>query len=400
MGKSRGSGLVFAAACAGMLLFGMVFISLGTISTFIQEKFGLDAIRTGSLASSLPFGMLLGSVIFGPVADRYGYKLLLISGTLLISLSLEAIALAGSFFILQASFFMIGLGGGIINGGTNALAADITEQAKGAKLSLLGIFFGIGALGMPLLVGLLNRIWDYTVIISATGGFILIPLLFFALISFPEPKQKKGFPVKQGIQLLKKPLILIMGIILFFESGLEGMVSNWTTSFIKNAEFSSENALFALSVQVFALILGRLILSRVLKTFSPFATYLICTVLIITGSLLLLFENSYLMILLSLGLMGFGFAAGFPVILGLTGEKFPHLSGTAFSIVIVMALIGNTGLNYLTGIVSESAGMNHFPWLLAGCSICMGLFLFLLRKEFYPTGNQRKSDQLSGEKTQ
>ena len=53
--------------------------------------------------------------------------------------------------------FFIGFGGGIINGGTNALVADISAENKGANLSLLGVFFGIGALGMPLLLGVLSK---------------------------------------------------------------------------------------------------------------------------------------------------------------------------------------------------------------------------------------------------
>jgi MFS family permease len=135
--------LVFAATCLGMLLFGVVFLSLGTISVFIQEKFRMDEIRVASLASSLPIGMLAGSLLFGPIVDRYGYKILLIICTVLIVLALESVAFAPSIAMLQASFFFIGLGGGVINGGTNALAADITSEGKGAKLSLLGVFYGL-----------------------------------------------------------------------------------------------------------------------------------------------------------------------------------------------------------------------------------------------------------------
>ena len=86
--------LVFAAACIGMLLFGIVFLSLGTILTFITTKFGVDGATAGALASSLPLGMLAGSVIFGPIVDRYGYKNLLIICAVIIMLALEGIAFA------------------------------------------------------------------------------------------------------------------------------------------------------------------------------------------------------------------------------------------------------------------------------------------------------------------
>jgi hypothetical protein len=35
--------------------------------------------------------------------------------------------------------------------------ADISKDSKTANLSLLGVFFGIGALGMPFILGLLRE---------------------------------------------------------------------------------------------------------------------------------------------------------------------------------------------------------------------------------------------------
>jgi MFS transporter, FHS family, glucose/mannose:H+ symporter len=68
---------------------------------------------------------------------------------------LEILAFAEAFPLIQAAFFLIGFGGGVINGGTNALVADISTGEKGAKLSLLGVFYGAGALGFPLITRLI-----------------------------------------------------------------------------------------------------------------------------------------------------------------------------------------------------------------------------------------------------
>jgi MFS transporter, FHS family, glucose/mannose:H+ symporter len=70
--------IVFAAACIGMLLFGIVMISLGTINAYLSEKFSLDEIQIASLAALLPFGILAGSLVFGPIVDRYSYRVVLI----------------------------------------------------------------------------------------------------------------------------------------------------------------------------------------------------------------------------------------------------------------------------------------------------------------------------------
>src|SRR5678816_4814026 len=66
--------LVFIAACAGMFLFGITLITLGSVATDLRSKFHLSGTDAGTLFSILPFGILTGSLIFGPVCDRYGYK--------------------------------------------------------------------------------------------------------------------------------------------------------------------------------------------------------------------------------------------------------------------------------------------------------------------------------------
>ena len=74
--------LVFAAACLGMLLFGIVFLSLGSVNNMLAERFGLDDAAIGTLTALLPAGILAGSLAFGPVVDRFGYRWMLVGASL------------------------------------------------------------------------------------------------------------------------------------------------------------------------------------------------------------------------------------------------------------------------------------------------------------------------------
>lgn len=374
--------LVFAAACLGMLLFGMVFLSLGTVFTFITSKYGVDELTAASLASLLPIGILAGSVVFGPVVDRFGYKILLIVCSALILVAFEGIAFAGTFTILQFSFFLIGFGGGAINGGTNALVADISSEEKGANLSLLGVFFGIGALGMPVVLGSLAKTFSYESIISGIGLTIVLPLIYFIAVKFPSPKAAQGFPIKQSFTLIKESALLLMGFVLFFESGVEGIVGNWTTKYLnEGVGLSVENALYTLSAQVVALTLTRLVLGFLLKKLPSYIVLYICIGVGTIGSIFLLTASNMAMAVVGLAFLGVGFSATFPVILGYVGNIYSDLSGTAFSIAIVIALIGNTLLNYLVGVISNSYGITKFPIVLLISFIMMAIVFSIVLKK-------------------
>lgn len=374
--------LVFAAACLGMLLFGIVLISLGSILPSVISKFSIDEVTAGALATLLPFGVLGGSLIFGPIVDRYGYKFLLISCSLLVFAGLEIIASAEEFYPLQIAVFIIGLGGGALNGGTNALVSDISEQGRSANLSILGVFFGIGALGMPAIIGLLSGIYPYETVISFIAVFILIPLIFFIAVKFPLPKHPQGFPVKNGLALLKEIPLLLLGFILFFQSGVEGLMNNWTTTYLSQHLFvKTDKALYALSYFVLGMTIARLALGYLLKKVpSTLVLYISLAVSLLAG-ILMYTVSSYFLAVVGLILFGIGLAAAFPVYLSYVGELYSVISGTAFSIVLVIALCGNMLLNYLTGIIAHNYGIENFIAIVLLSLTFIAILLFITLKK-------------------
>ncbi|MDD3807086.1 MAG: MFS transporter [Candidatus Marinimicrobia bacterium] len=381
--------LQILAAYAGMLLFGIVMISLGTVNTFLKEQFALTNTQLGSLAALLPFGILIGSLLFGPFADRFGYKYLLTICTLLVSAGLWMMVSTGTLLTIQLAFLLIGLGGGAINGGTNAMVSDINTENKSAALSLLGVFYGIGALGMPLLTGLLVKIWTLKQIIRFIALILLIPVVYFSLIAFPPPKHSDKLPMSQIKAFFKDSILIGFGFILFFESALEGMANNWSATYLTHESIGLPNtkAVMFLTFLVAAITVGRLILGWALRKLSSVKVLYICFSLILFGAIGLYFTGSRILYsapsvtaALSLILLGLGFSAGFPVVLAHVGERYPDLSGSAFSFVLVIALIGNTLLNYLTGIMTSSFGIQFYPLLLIISTLIMMILAYKIFK--------------------
>ncbi len=373
---------VFTAACIGLFLFGISFLTLGSILPSLTAKFEAKGLSSGLLVAILPIGVMLGSMIFGPFVDRYGYKLLLAISILISALSLQGLAFTQSLTFLYLCVFMIGFSGGIINGGTNALVADISDKDKGASLSLLGVSYGVGAFGMPFLLGILSKHYAYTNILSGVGFFMVLPVIYFVFITFPAPKHENGFPLKEGINLLKQPILLLNALFLFFQSGVEALSNNWTTTYLQEElEVSNQEALYALSFSVLGLTAARLALGSLLKKLSSLTIMVVSLILVVAGNLLLMNSASYTMAFSAVIITGLGLAAGFPVILGYVGQLYKELSGTAFSISLVIALIGNTLLNYLFGYISRQYGVVYLPAQIIACTVCMFIILFLIKKE-------------------
>ncbi|GAP69702.1 fucose permease [Bacteroidales bacterium 6E] len=373
---------VTSAAFLAMLIFGIVMAVLGSVLPSVIEKFKITIINAGSLFVIMNLGMLLGSMIFGPIVDRYGYKGLLTICAIIIFAGIEGIALSPTMFLLKVSLFFVGFAGGAINGGANALVADINEGNKSSGLSYLGVFFGIGAFSVPFILGSLLDHFKYETIIGAVGMLILIPLLFFTFISFPGAKHSQGVPLKESTGLLKETLLLLLGMMLFIQSGLEMVISGWSsTYFSESFHTSPREAVLLLSVYWLALMIARIILGKILVNANHTRVLNMGLIIALAGTILMVLGPTKYVALSGLALTGFGFAAVFPMVLGFVGDAYARLSGTAFSLVLAMGLLGGMFLPWITGIMAEQFGL-RYTLLLAPLCLLASLIIFnIIRKQ-------------------
>lgn len=349
---------VFAAACLGMLLFGIVSTTLGTILPSVLERFAVGKAQAGSVFVLLSFGILLGSFVFGPVADHYGFKGLLIACAACILVGIEAVAFAPTFNLLCGAVLMVGFGGGVINGGTNALVADIFPDDRSVGLSYLGVFFGIGAFGIPFVLGFLLDYFSYSMLIAAVGVPVAAVLAYFLFVTFPDPKQPHGLPLAHALQMLRDPSLLILGALLFLQSGIEMTTGGWASSFFhEELGFRAGPSVFFLSLFWLALTLARVAMGRLLRRYRPARLMRAFVLIALAGALMMVLSDSVWLAGPGIFLTGFGLAAGFPVALGFAGDLYPSLSGTAFGLLFVISLIGGSTLPFVTGVLSEDVGL-------------------------------------------
>lgn len=295
-----------------------------------------------------------------------------------------ALANVTSLNALRIVIFFFGAGAGAINGATNAIVSDLSATEKGANLSLLGVCFTIGALGMPLVLGLLRNIFSFEMILLAVAVLTAATAIFYLVISFPPPKHTEGITVKETFSLLSDSMLLLISFFLFFESSFESLINNWTTTYLDNVlDIDPAKALIALSVSVIGMAVMRMLIGSVLRKIKPEKILSSLFLVLFAAIIVLKLSSGFYSAMVALFLFGAGLAGGFPFMLGFVGDRFAKLSATAFSIAFTIALTGNVIVNYIVGQISKTSGIGNLITVIAveyAALVITGLFIFRKRK--------------------
>lgn len=351
-------GPVFAAACLGMLGFGVMVTTVGAILPLLMQRYGLNGVGAGSLLTLLSFGILLGSLFFGPVVDRYGYRALLLACAVLVIVGLQGVALAPTLGWLRLSVLVVGFGGGVVNGGASALVSDISGERRSAGLSLLGIFFGLGAVGVPLVLGVLLDRFTYPALVAWLAVVLLPMVVLTATVRFPGAKRAGGLAPGDARRLLRDRVLILLGLVLLLQSGMEMTVGGWTVSFYQQQHgLTARGALFLLSLYWFGLMVARILLGTALRRVATRVALAGSLATALAGALLMTLSAQLIPAAAGTLLVGLGFGGVFPLVLALVGSRYADLSGTAFSLVLALALVGGMLLPLLTGALSEPLGL-------------------------------------------
>jgi FHS family glucose/mannose:H+ symporter-like MFS transporter len=349
------------SAWAGIFVFGIVMAMLGAILPSLFERIGFGAAAAGNLFLTMNFAMLVTTLFFGPLVDRFGFKAVLAVSALLVVAAFLILSRAASYGLVLGAAVVLGLGGGGLNGGTNALTSDLHEGRKRVSaLNVLGIFFGFGALSIPFLIGALQEVLTVgrILVLAAVLGFV--PFVVFAALRFPRAKQAQGFPIKSAAAIVRSPLLWLTAFILFFQSANEFTVGGWISTYLqKTFGLGAGPAALVLSGYWAAIMAGRLVSSRLVRTVRSETLITGSAALALASALLMIFAPSGAWAAAGAVLVGLGFAAIYPTALAIVGEGFAKLTGTAFSIVISVGLVGGMLAPWLAGRIAEASSLRH-----------------------------------------
>lgn len=357
-----------ALAQADMFVFGIVMALIGAVVPSLSQRLSISLADVGTLFLVMNASMLVASLVLGLLIDRFGLKVPLAAGAMLVALGLALVGGAGRVETLLGAVACLGFGGGALNGGSNTLVADLHDDAtrKGAALNLLGVFFGFGALLLPFALGTLTSAFGTAALLHAAAALCVLVGLAAIALPFPAPKQRHGWPLANMSRFVRMPIVLVFGALLFFQSGNEFALGGYVASmFTRESGLSLEAAAYGLAAFWASIMTARILLSRVLPLVGPNAVVIGSAVLSVAGALAIAAATGPVMAVAGAVVTGLALAGIFPTVLGLAGARFEEHSGTIFGVLFAIALCGGMTIPWLAGQLAESAGVRAVFVLVA-----------------------------------
>lgn len=372
--------LIFAAILA-IFVYGMIAAMLGTILPDLSDRFHLTPSQNGTIATAQALGLMIASLAVGPLLDTQGDKIGLILGLVCIAISLFALPRAGGYGSIAFLMFLLGVGGGIVVTGANALANGAAGAHGATVLNLVNLFFGLGGLMTPFIsANLFNRNWVrlcYTV-----AGLTIVTIAVQAMTAMPAPAPGSGFVLTQAAPILGRPQLFLLGLLLFLYVSCEVGVWNWLARHLIAQGIPESRALNILSLGfALGLLVGRVAVSPILIHISPLRVLLAASIAMTITTYLMLQTNKPGAAAALVFVAGLAMAPVFPTTLAVTGARFASLPGTAIGFVITC---GWAGLAVSSRIIGAVAGgdprrLRKALLLIPASSVLMVGLIFALR---------------------
>jgi fucose permease len=332
--------MLILAAILAIFVYGMNAAMLGTILPELSGRFKLTPQQNGTIALMQAIGLVIASVAVGPLIDYEGKKVGMILGLGLVTIALFLLPRANGYGSIMFYLLLLGLGGGIIVTGANALASDVSETSRGTTLNLINLFFGLGGMATPLIsANFLKR--DSVKLCYLVAALTAITLAINLATTMPAPSGNASFVFSDIGAVLGKPSLFLLALMLFLYVACEVGVWNWLAQHLIAQGVPESRALNILSLGfALGLLIGRVVVSQVLRTVPAETVTLAASILMAITTFWMLRTREPVMAGVAVFLAGVSMAPVFPTVLAMVADRFHTMTATAQGVAISSGWLG------------------------------------------------------------
>ena len=275
------------------LLSSISFISPYT-NLYLREKFGFSVSSIGLILIIYQITKFIFEIPTGVIADKYGKKISVIIGNILIIFS-YIILLLNMPILVYISFFLKGLGYTFISGSFEALFVNSLDNKYLIKLnSIERIFFYFGIGISSAIGGLIIDILDYnTIIILDT--LIIIGIFIISLLvkeTKEEINSEEKF-LKSSISLILSKKFLICFLLLDLVTAISFInIEDFYSTVLSNNGLNIKMIGVIIALQLFVSSLIGYIIHSVYKRLNKVKVYVIYSILQVIFALCIYLQNS------------------------------------------------------------------------------------------------------------
>jgi benzoate transport len=163
-------------------LDGFDVLAISFASPGIARDWGIDRAALGFILSMELFGMGLGSVLLGGVADKIGRRRTLLGCLIVMAFGMLMAARAGGVYELSVWRVFTGIGIGGMLAATNAVVAEFSNaRRRSLNVSLMVIGYPVGAVVGGSIAALLLKEgdWRMVFVFGASATAVFIPLVLW-----------------------------------------------------------------------------------------------------------------------------------------------------------------------------------------------------------------------------
>lgn len=393
--------LITAIIGSGLDDLNVMFLAFSMSS--IVTDLSISSTQGGWIATFTNFGMLVGGVSFGVLADRY-QKYRVFKWTIMIfSIATALIFFAPNVYYLYLMRFIAGIGVGGEYGIAIAIMAGIVPSRRMGRISAWnGIAGQIGSISSAVLAGILAPVFGWR------GLFLmgLLPLILVAFMhwtvdsdsisnqymvkdSFPEikPSIKELFADKK---LLHQTLALIVMTTVQI-AGYFGMM-NWLPTIMQESlQISVKDSSLWMITTILGMCLGMLIFGNFLDKLGPRLAYGMFLIASATSVYLFQFADNRISMVIGGAIVGFfvnGMFSGYGALISRLYPARIHSIANNFILNVGRAIGGFSSV--LIGVILDYASVSMVMVFLASLYIMSFLVMMTipaLKKDDYQRVN-------------